>query len=478
MSEPASAAASGAGPRWKTVLVRLRRPVVGLAAVGAVLGGLAGYVTVYRTVAGTPPAAPATAAATGEATEAISILVLPLANQTGDPARAYMADALTTAITADLSRIQDAVIVPAVTAVALQKKELTLQQLGSEARVRFVLQGAVGLSGERLRVHAQLSDTRSGRQLWTQVFETPMGDLFALQDDLTLRIRTSVGPQMVLVAAREARSRENEPRVADLLLRLRALDLQQQSVAVHDEREALARRILALEPTNVRARAALATALWLRAQAFGMTLGQDRARRAAQLAVAAAEAQQVLAVDPDHWVMLSVLASEAAARQDFDAARRHFERAVEIDPKNWAALNNLAWLLGVELGRSEEARALFLKALEIPRYLPKAETYAGLCNTSMALGAVDEAVEWGLKAVQAGPDAAFTRACLAIAYAMRGDERHARAATAELLRRHPAFRLDPISANVPWPGREAAYRDYMDRKFSPAVRLAGLPGHE
>lgn len=57
---------------------------------------------------------------------------------------------------------------PPLTAVALQKKDLTLPQLGSEARVRFVLQGAVGISGERLRVNAQLLDTRSGRQLWSR----------------------------------------------------------------------------------------------------------------------------------------------------------------------------------------------------------------------------------------------------------------------------------------------------------------------
>jgi len=339
MSEPDSGLAKEPATRWKTVLARLRRPFVAVAAVGTVLGGLAGYVTVYRTVAGTTPSVQAPSAA-GEPTDPISILVLPLSNQTGDPGKAYVADALTTAITGDLSRIQDAVIVPPITAVALQKKDLTLQQLGNEARVRFVLQGAVGVSGERLRVNAQLSDARSGRQLWTQVFETPMGDLFALQDDLTLRIRASVGPQMVLVAAREARSREKNPQVSDLLLRLQAQGLQQQSVALHNETEALARKILALEPTNQRAREALAAALWLRPQAFGRALGLSREDLKAQLSVAAAEAKQVLAGDPNNWGMLSVLASEAQARSDFDAARRYYERAVEIEPKHSSPLNN------------------------------------------------------------------------------------------------------------------------------------------
>ena len=96
----------------------------------------------------------------------------------------------------------------------------------------------------------------------------------------------------------------------------------------------------------------------------------------------------------------------------------------------------------------------------------------------MELGAHDEAIEWGLKSLQANPEAPWAQACLALTYAMKGDERKARAVTAELLRHHTGFRLDPISADVPWPGREAAYREYMDRKFTPAVRLAGLPGRE
>ena len=478
MSDPESGPATEPAPRWKVVLARLRKPFLAVAAVGTVLGGLAGYLTIYRTVAGTAPSVQTIAPPAGEATDPISILVLPLSNQTGDPAKAYMADALTTAITGDLSRIQDAVIVPPVTAVALQKKELTLQQLGSEARVRFVLQGAVGISGERLRVNAQLSDTRSGRQLWTQVFETPMGDLFALQDDLTLRIRTSVGPQMVLVAAREAQAREKNPQVADLILRMRALDLQQQSVANHNQREALARKILALDPTNLRAREALATALALRAHAFGMSLGLTRESRQGQLALAAAEARQVLAGNPVNWFMLTVLATEALSRSDFDTARKYLEQAVEIEPRNASALNNLGWLLRGELGRAEEARELFMKALRVPTYLPKVEVNAGLCYASMELGAHDEAIEWGLKSLQANPEAPWAQACLALTYAMKGDERKARAVTAELLRHHMGFRLDPISADVPWPGREAAYREYMDRKFTPAVRLAGLPGRE
>jgi TolB-like protein/Flp pilus assembly protein TadD len=461
--------------RLTLVLARLRKPVIVVAAIGTVLGGLAGYVTMYRTVASTPPSARDTAAQDHPVTDAISILVLPLANQTGDAAKAYVADALTTAITSDLSRIQDAVIVPPVTAVALQEKKLTLQQMGTEARVRFVLQGGASLSGERLRVNVQLSDTRSGHQLWSQAFEAPMGDLFALQDDLTLRIRTSVGPQMVLVAAREAQAREKSPQVADLILRLRALDLQQQSVANHKQREALARKALAIDPKSLYARASLATTQLLLASNFFNELGLESNGRGLLFAQAAAEAKQVLARDPEHVRMLRLLASDAEVRGDFDTARKLYERALEIDPRNAATYVNVGGMLLNSLGRSQEARELLLKALQLPSYLPPAMTYAALSEVAAVQGKYDEAIEWGEKSVQANPDHGLTRANLAVAYAMKGDERRARALTAELLQRHPGYRA--TFPENPWPGNEAAFREYWGRVI-PAARLAGLPIRE
>lgn len=471
MSDPESQSEAEPAPRWAAIVARLRKPIVVVAAVGTVLGGLAGYVTMYRTVASPAPAAPATAAPEFAAGDSISILVLPLANHTGDPAKAYIADALTTAITSDLSRIQDAVIVPPVTAVALQEKKLTLQQLGTEARVRFVMQGAASVSGERLRVNAQLSDTRSGRQLWSQVFEAPMGDLFALQDDLTPRIRASVGPQMLLAAAREAQSREKNPQVADLVLRLRALELNQQSLVNLKQTQALARQALAIDPLSLRARTSLARTQWLLANNFADELGVDVEGRKRLSAEAAAEAAQVLKRDPDEIVMYSVLAYDAQLRGDFDSARRIYERALEINPRLWSTYNNLGAMLIYELGLHQEARPVLLKALQFPSYQIKTVTYLCLSEVGMVQGAYDEAIDWLLKAVQGSPDHAAMRANLAIAYGMKGDEQRARAVTAELMQRHPGYRIStPLK---PWPGNEAAFRAYYDRVL-PAARLAGL----
>ncbi len=140
---------------------------------GAVLSGLVGWYTTYKTVAvattsTSAPAGTASPAAAAQAINPLSILVLPFANQTGDPQKAYIADALTSSISADLTRLRDASWVPATTAFAYKDKALTLQQVAASAGVRFVLQGSVLASGEKLRITAQLADAQSGAQLWNE----------------------------------------------------------------------------------------------------------------------------------------------------------------------------------------------------------------------------------------------------------------------------------------------------------------------
>lgn len=460
-----------AGTRQR--LQRLKGPLVAFAAVGTVLGGLAGWWNSYRAVRGTPAVqTPASSplAATVPA-QALSILVLPLANQTGDPAKAYVADGLTTAITADLSRLRGAVVVPPLTAVALQSKGLTLPQLGSEARVRFVLQGALLASGDRLRLQAQLHDTLSGTQLWSRGFETPMGDLFALQDDLTRRIRTSVGPQMILRAAREAESRRQTPQVADLLLRAQALELQEMSVASLKGIEALCRQVLAIEQANAGALACLAGSLSNQLGNFTTELASDRSTRQAMREQITTLAREALRIDPENVRMLNGLASRAWIAGDFEEAQRLFARSLALDPDNSGTYNNIG-VMHRDLGQARLAREHFAKALAIPSYFPRYRVYINLSTVALQEGHYDEAVQLAHKALEGGPDVVQYRSQLAISQALQGDVAGAQRTAAELMRMAPGYRLQrPGELDAP----RAWYREHFEKRLEPAARLAGLP---
>ena len=111
----------------------------------------------------------------------LSIVVLPLPTD-GRPQKAYIADGLTSSITADLSRIRDAFIVPVSTAITYREKAASAKQIGQDLGVHFVLQGSVMANGNKLRINAQLADTKFGAQKWTETFEGDLANLFALQD--------------------------------------------------------------------------------------------------------------------------------------------------------------------------------------------------------------------------------------------------------------------------------------------------------
>jgi adenylate cyclase len=226
--EPAHGAAAVApGPsRLDRVLAKLKTlkgAIVAIAGVGAVLGGLAGYWNAYQAARGNTESSKLLALVGEGDAGALSIVVLPFANLSGDPLQAYVADGITGAVTADLSRIRDAFIVSTATAFAYKHKPLTVQQIGKELGVRFALQGGVQRSGDK--INAQLADTTSNAQLWSESFDGSQGNLFALQESVTARIGNSIGREMVIVAARDSEARKSTPAVADLMLRARALNL-------------------------------------------------------------------------------------------------------------------------------------------------------------------------------------------------------------------------------------------------------------
>ena len=178
--EPArDSAAVVPAPGWlERILARLKTlkgAIVAIAGVGAVLGGLAGYWNAYQAARGSTQSAQLLALVGKGDAGPLSIVVLPFANLTGDPQQAYLADGLTAAVTADLSRIRDAFIVSTATAFAYKDKAFTVQQIGKELGVRFALQGGVQRSGDKIRINAQLADTTTNAQLWSESFDGSQG---------------------------------------------------------------------------------------------------------------------------------------------------------------------------------------------------------------------------------------------------------------------------------------------------------------
>src|SRR5271170_7174801 len=148
----------------------------------------------------------------------LSIVVLPFANLSGDPAQDYFADGVTENLTTDLSRIRGSFVIARNTAFTFKGKAIDAKEIGKALDVRYILEGSVQRDQNRVRVNAQLLDAETGAHLWADRFEEDVADLFKLQDQVVARLANSLGYELVKAEA-EKSARSKNPDVIDLIMR-------------------------------------------------------------------------------------------------------------------------------------------------------------------------------------------------------------------------------------------------------------------
>ena len=126
-----------------------------------------------------------------------SLAVLPFANLTDDPAQDYFGAGLAADINADLVKISGLFLISQTTTQLYAKKTIDPEEVGQELGVRHILVGTVRRAGNRVRITAQLVDTRTGEPLWADRFDGKVDDLFALQDEITEQIVTALDVELV-----------------------------------------------------------------------------------------------------------------------------------------------------------------------------------------------------------------------------------------------------------------------------------------
>ncbi|MCV2350669.1 tetratricopeptide repeat protein [Paucibacter sp. Y2R2-4] len=450
-------------------LARFKGPIVAIAGVGAVLSGFVGWYTTYKAIAATPTVQ-STPTQNADAINPLSILVLPFTNQTGDASKGYIADALTSSISADLSRIRDAFVVPTATAFTYKDKNLTVAQIGKDAGVRFVLQGSVVASGDKLRISAQLADTQSGRQLWNETLEGDATKLFELQDLVTARIGNSIGNEMVIMAARESEKRKSSPKVADLKMRQRGLGLKPLTKDTFNQRESLLRAIIKQEPDNAVATAELANLLTIYVVNF---LDGQSPRAQPILTEAKALALRAKAIDdqlPDIYSALATVAS--SIDKDNAEMRRYFEIVLKLAPKDPRSYNDLAVWYFYD-GQPKVAIEFLDKALSLYPKAPYPSILTNMTRCYWMLGDNSAAIIWGQKAIDADPTYHYNISFLAMAYSSLGQMDKARQYTnqyKQLVEIGQSPGIEKIDGS-----ESPAYVKYYNEHYLPEWRKAGLP---
>jgi adenylate cyclase len=117
-----------------------------------------------------------------------SIAVLPFVNMSGDSGQEYFGDGLTEQIINGLCKVYNLFVIARNSSFAYKGKAVNIQQIGKELGVRYILEGSVQKAGDRVRITAQLIDASTGYHLWSENYDRELSDIFALQDEITLKI--------------------------------------------------------------------------------------------------------------------------------------------------------------------------------------------------------------------------------------------------------------------------------------------------
>jgi adenylate cyclase len=411
------------------------------------------------------PAAVASNAPPPLAAQRFSIVVLPFANLSGDPAQDYLADALTDELTTDLARLPDTFVIARNTAFTYKGKPVDAKAIGKDLGVRYVLEGSVQPSGDRVRVNAQLIDAGSGAHLWADQFDAARAGLLDTQDEIVNRLARALDIQLTEVeAARLKRTPAANPTAEDLALRCVAGVLEGRYAGKEAEAGyGLCEQALALDPNNVRA-------LTYSSVKFRDSMGDvERAD---------ATVSKALALDPNYADAHVAKAWLLWRQRRLDEAIVEDERALALNPALLDAYVNMG-LVYRTLGRFEESLGFFDKAIRRSPNDPRVQvSYAIKAGDHIALKQYDQAVESARRAIAIGPNYALAHWYLITALVETGQDSQAH----EALRRYLA--LPGVPATVAALKQETA--KYVNERDDPryvekwdqlveAMHKAGLP---
>jgi adenylate cyclase len=452
------------GPRWGLI----RTPVVALAVlILAAAAGMTWWLWPGRDSQPNPPRAESAAASVPQPGSAprLSIVVLPFANLSNDPQQEYFADGISEDLTTDIAGIQGSQVIARNTAFTYKGKPVDAKQIGRDLGVRYVLEGSVQRSGKEVRVNAQLVDAETGAHLWAERFDRDIGDLFALQNEITARIARELQSQLAIAEAR--RPIEN-PDALDYLMRGRAVMTRPISKENYDEAVTLFETALALDPHAADAAAWLAVALTVRVTDELSDLPNDDLHRAERLVA------QALAASPNSALAHYAKGQVLRIRSRCNEAIPEFERAIALDRSRIPAYAHLGWCKFLT-GSIDQAIPYFEQAIRLSPYGPGIAPWYGRMGVMQLLqGHADEAIGWLEKANSENARLPFVHAYLAAGYALKAETERARAELTEAQGLSKAYASLASVEKSNWYD-EPKIRSLAEATYFAGLRKAGMP---
>jgi TolB-like protein/Tfp pilus assembly protein PilF len=362
-----------------------------------------------------------------------SIAVLAFDNMSADPKQEYLADGISEHIIFALSKISKLFVIARNSSFTYKGKPVHVQQVGRELGVRYVLEGSIQKSGDRLRVTAQLIDATTGAHLWSESYVRELKDIFAVQDDITKNIITAI--QVKLTEGEQARATAKSTNNLDAYLK--CLQANEYAHRVNPESNALSKQLaeeaIALDPDYAWAYYNLGRAhqldVWLRTtksprESIGKAIGLIK---------------KSIALDDTFAEAHGRLGFIYSMIGKYDEGIAQAEKGVAVNPNSAMAHVMLGKTLSFA-GRWEESIPPYKKAIRLNPIPPNLYIYS-LGLSYAFTGQYEEAISWCEKAVHQEPDSLYARIMMTVVYSWSGQDEKARSEAAEVLRIQPKYTI-------------------------------------
>jgi adenylate cyclase len=395
-----------------------------------------------------------------------SIAVLPFENMSGDPEQEYFADGIVEEIITALSRFRQLFVIARNSSFTYKGRSVDVKQVGRELGVRYVLEGSVRRSGDRVRVTGQLIDAATGAHLWADRFDGALEDVFELQDRVTMSVVGAIAPKLEQAEIDRAKRKPPENLDAyDYYLRGMASHYHSWSNEAISEALRLYYKAIELDPDFASAYGAAARCYIERRSNNWMTDRVKESAETARLARRAVESgrDDAIALSGGGFALAQV-------GHDLDAGAAFIDRALVLNP-NLAAAWYYSGFVRVWLGEPDTAidhlaRAMRLSPLDpITRSFRNATAHAHFCA-----GRYDQASLWAEMVLQENPDSLPSLRIAAASNALSGRATEATKVCTRLRQVDPALRISNLRDRV------GPYRRPEDiARLIEGLRKAGVP---
>jgi len=389
-----------------------------------------------------------------------SIAVLPFDNMSGDPKQEYFSDGISEQIIASLSKVPYLFVIARNSTFSYKGKPVKVKQVAEELGVRYVLEGSVQRSDDRVRITAQLINATTGHHLWAEKYDRQIKDIFALQDDIAMQIMAALQVKLTVeelgrlsaIKTKSIKAYEKYLMGYEYLGRRTEEDSQQA--------RKFAQEAISLDPEY-------GAAYLLLARTHLEDVWYYRTKSAAKsLETAEQLVQKSIELSGQDSTAHQILGSVYYLRRQYDKAIAECQKGVDLSPNsaeaNYFHGHALRWA-----GRFDEAIPIFKKAIRLNPVAPI--NYINNLAWAYAYSEQHEkAISLWNSTIERNPDYLFAYLGLALVYQLSGNELKAREAAAEVMRLKPKL---TVSRLLKGPATKGVDRE----RLAEALRKAGIP---